>query len=1586
MADFTFTLVRFPDNPSTPLAANTYVYASDVAFSTDRMRAGFAAGQFGTYEFNYSVVPVNVSAPITNFQTIRWQLVWTSATVWIMNVWNGSAWVPAPGFGSLNPTVGWLFQPGHNIRNIATSVFQSQGLDTLKNDYPTTYKLREVVTKNGLPFEDNTSTHLFDVRLLATANVVGAITRINPIDFNRKITFTGNWVALPAPSSLYPSTIAGQSNWQPTSANISSTLEIRPWSFLNPVVFNTPVNVPVTAPTAAGVVGTFSLQWDGLQAGLPVLSNFVTQILGTTGSGSTVPGGASANNFGWPPLNTASCLRCPCKGGSCTTVVSLSPVQNPFGMDLNASMSYDNMYDTQLPASLGYGWKSMQNVRVSIDGSGNLLYQDETGNFQRWTFTGPSTYTPFTKDNYIIATYDTVGKKYTLTFKDQTKRVFNDTTVALPGRLLQAIDRNGNTLTYSYNGSGHLTQVVDSTPSGRSLFYDYGSRTDGQPVSIRANNAVTGRQTQLFYYANSDPTAPNRLAQIVDPAGDTTTIAYYALGSIASITDSTGKLAQQFVYDSIGRKTAEQSYNDVYTTYDYGYDAFTNSLANATTTTTQDLTGSSPTKIVVTYFDLNFNVVMIKEMVDQAASPIVINTTNITYNDTVSLNPYLPTLVVAPNLTTTSSTYNTRGNLASSTDALNNVTLWTYAEDGPVPDPNPKRWNLVIKLQRPTVTVNGVPTNYTPELWAYDANGNLLTYTDALSKNTVYTRNSDGTVATVTDVNSNLTAFGYNASTKNLTTITLPKHPYDPVGASQRITTLGYDAYDNLNSISDALSHATTMVLDANDRLTQVTDALGKFTTMTYVQGLLTQSESPTNQGSGVNRRKNQFFYDGGNRLQVVNREVFSGGFQTRILYGYSGYSEMTSLQRLQANGRVNVTSHSYDSQGRKTLTLDPLGRPQRTKFAPYCNGFEVDSARGVRAVYTKDSRCLLTQMRTQTEQRDFAYDQLMRLVSDGNGGRYGWNVDPVTLVGARDGESVYSNGRNYLYDPLDRLTTLTFVDNTGSNPTNAYVYDNVGNVLQQTNPSGEITVYTYYADNSLATVTLGGGTFTYVYDLAGRLLTITFPASTGIVATYGWDNKNRLTSLQYKIGAANLQNFVYGYDDSDNRISLVDTTGVAAPITWAYAYDWLDRLLSATRNGVAQSFTYDTSDNRLTTTSGANVDTDTYNAGDQLQRRTRGAAFENFLYDRDGNMTSRTLSTGNVTAYKWNDFNQLIGFALNGTFQESDFYDAGGIRRIRNDGTKFYNSGDLVTSETRPTGAVSFIQGHQLLGLKQGANLFFLISDGLGTVRQVVTSAGVSTATFESNAYGVQTSATGSADLLANTYTGALGVRNETVAAGRQLYYARARWYDASLGRWLSADPVGFAGGLNYYGYVNASPTNAVDPAGLDQAYIFGGPFSANPYGHAAVAIQGLGTYSLFVGGCPGVSLKDYVEDQKAKRHITIYFLHTSRKQDMDAYESLINDNILGSPSDKVKNYIDYPNSTCATKTFNAYQAAGFNVENTDRIGTKDLFPETLEKVIKTNLRPGPVGDRVIHIPKGGAISPEVSRLMDPYQIRRKL
>jgi RHS repeat-associated protein len=46
---------------------------------------------------------------------------------------------------------------------------------------------------------------------------------------------------------------------------------------------------------------------------------------------------------------------------------------------------------------------------------------------------------------------------------------------------------------------------------------------------------------------------------------------------------------------------------------------------------------------------------------------------------------------------------------------------------------------------------------------------------------------------------------------------------------------------------------------------------------------------------------------------------------------------------------------------------------------------------------------------------------------------------------------------------------------------------------------------------------------------------------------------------------------------------------------------------------------------------------------------------------------------------------------------------------------------------------------------------------------------------------------------------------------------YYRARYYDPSAGRFLREDSIGFAGGANFYAYVNDSPTNLTDPSGLD-------------------------------------------------------------------------------------------------------------------------------------------------------------------------
>ena len=48
-------------------------------------------------------------------------------------------------------------------------------------------------------------------------------------------------------------------------------------------------------------------------------------------------------------------------------------------------------------------------------------------------------------------------------------------------------------------------------------------------------------------------------------------------------------------------------------------------------------------------------------------------------------------------------------------------------------------------------------------------------------------------------------------------------------------------------------------------------------------------------------------------------------------------------------------------------------------------------------------------------------------------------------------------------------------------------------------------------------------------------------------------------------------------------------------------------------------------------------------------------------------------------------------------------------------------------------------------------------------------------------------------------------------------LYYMRARYYDPTVGRFISEDPLGFGGGdVNLYAYARNNPVNRIDPLGL--------------------------------------------------------------------------------------------------------------------------------------------------------------------------
>jgi RHS repeat-associated protein len=104
-----------------------------------------------------------------------------------------------------------------------------------------------------------------------------------------------------------------------------------------------------------------------------------------------------------------------------------------------------------------------------------------------------------------------------------------------------------------------------------------------------------------------------------------------------------------------------------------------------------------------------------------------------------------------------------------------------------------------------------------------------------------------------------------------------------------------------------------------------------------------------------------------------------------------------------------------------------------------------------------------------------------------------------------------------------------------------------------------------------------------------------------------------------------------------------------------------------------------------------------------------------------------------------------------------------------------------------------------------------WMVTDLLGSVRALVSAAGVVEDQITYDAYGNVVSETnplagGRLKYAGGQYDGGLG-----------LTLFGARWYNSAAGRWLSQDPLGLGPDSNPYRYVYNSPTNGTDPSGKE-------------------------------------------------------------------------------------------------------------------------------------------------------------------------
>ena len=320
--------------------------------------------------------------------------------------------------------------------------------------------------------------------------------------------------------------------------------------------------------------------------------------------------------------------------------------------------------------------------------------------------------------------------------------------------------------------------------------------------------------------------------------------------------------------------------------------------------------------------------------------------------------------------------------------------------------------------------------------------------------------------------------------------------------------------------------------------------------------------------------------------------------------------------------------------------------------------------------------------------------------------------------------------------------------------------------------------------------------TVNFGYDELSRRTLLTHP--NGIATSYSYDNASHLLNLKHLNSSTlePLSESTYTYNKVGLRTSLTDfikhNDGSTDSGLHEYGYDQINRLLLATHPlnqqtfNPAETFSYDPVGNRL---SDINNPPPSYQYN-QANRILEDATYT-YTFDANGNLVTRTTkSDQRTTTYTYDIENQLTRIDFPDSTFASYRYDGLGRRFEKNVNgviTRYvYDNEDILLEYDGSNNLLArYTHGigiDEPLIMERGGQSYFYGTDGLGSISQLTDSTGIVIQSYIYNSSGKIVKQTGS---VVNPY--AYTAREYDTESG--LYYYRARYYDASIGRFLQED-----------------------------------------------------------------------------------------------------------------------------------------------------------------------------------------------------
>ena len=466
--------------------------------------------------------------------------------------------------------------------------------------------------------------------------------------------------------------------------------------------------------------------------------------------------------------------------------------------------------------------------------------------------------------------------------------------------------------------------------------------------------------------------------------------------------------------------------------------------------------------------------------------------------------------------------YDGVGNVTSITDPYGYVTTKKYDDAF-----------RLIEVDAPSVSayanIGGVAGVGVTKM-AYDANGNVLTTTDANSHTTTNTYDEINRMTGTVDAEGNKVSFTY-------------------------------DAVNNRTSVTDGKNQKTSFAFDGLRRMISQTDAAGRSASHNYNE--LVETKRTDSSGHPT-----VYSYDQENRLLEEKFSDAAAGVADRV-YGYDSRGNLTSVSETGPNSAARsfaTCAYSYDNASRLTSETSNgvatsygrdlagnitqitygsnlAGGPNRVVTQTFDNMNRLASMTDGGSVtsYQYDARgAQCFQQLPNGDQEICSYDELGRLVEKTVTGVSDY-VMGYDLVGNVAGvsETYASNpslNRTVLngYDKIYRLTSES-VQGAGAVST-LYAYDAANNRTNKTVTSGlGSSAINYVFGNALNQLTSSSDGASYQYDKEGNR---TLRVQNGVTTSYTYDRENRLLAVSIvDTNSGTTHNYGYDYDSRSRRV-----------------------------------------------------------------------------------------------------------------------------------------------------------------------------------------------------------------------------------------------------------------------------------------------------------------------------------------------------------------------------------------------------------------------------------------------------------------